>query len=70
MPKESRVAGVSEEVRGYLDRGSMRGVDANALGQRVRFLRETHFGRCGSKVLTDLMKHSRAAGAVSELSGE
>ena len=36
MPKESRVVGGSEEVKEYLDKGSMRGVEANALGQRIR----------------------------------
>ena len=45
----------------------MGGVDASALAQRIRFLREPHFGRCGAGVLSALAKHSKAAGVEVEL---
>ena len=46
----------------------MRGYEASGLGQRVRFLRETHFGRCGARVLNELSNHAKAAGTEWGLS--
>ena len=49
-PKPARVVEVVADVSGYLRKRRMRGVDASALAQIIRFLRESHFGRCGAGV--------------------
>ena len=66
-PKPERVQAILAQVSKYLDAGTMMGVEADALAQRIRFLRETHFGRCGAKVLRALANHSGASGASMEL---
>ena len=65
-PKLSRVENVVAEVSGVLLKGSLRGYEASGLAQRIRFLRETHFGKCGARVLHGLAEHSKAAGSVAE----
>ena len=63
-PKPERVEDTRNIVTGILDRGAMRGSEAASLAQKVRFLREAHFGRCGARPLRELAMHASAPRAV------
>ena len=59
-PKPSRVKDITAVVEDIVKRGSMRGSEAASIAQKVRFLREVHFGRCGARPLRELAIHSSA----------
>ena len=66
-PKPSRVENVLAEAAGILGNGKMKGYEASGLGQRIRFLRDAHLGKCGARVLNELAEHSKAAGSEAEI---
>ena len=49
------IKGIATEI---LDKGAMAGSEAASLAQKVRFMREALFGRCGARLLKELAAHS------------